>query len=171
MSGHSGAFNFLCEALGFDVFIDIYNQLGKDTKAATIKTISNDLSKQLYRFLGEHLPRSSERKIAMLLQDYIASQIDDHASLTADDVNDDIIFNFWCEKSLDPELSLKLYDTSLQAWINFRQGLQLASHYSLHTDSLDDAEYRQPGKLAVSCFHHDDSDRYRRCRARINAKQ
>ena len=153
-----GLANFICEALGFDVFIDIYNQLGKDTKPATIKTISNDLSKQLYRFLGEHLPRSSERKITMLLQDYIASQIDDHASLTADDVNDDIIFNFWCEKSLDPELSLKLYDTCLRAWINFRQGLQLASHYSLHTDNLDDAEYRL-GKLAVSCFHHDDSDR------------
>ncbi len=40
-----GLANFICEALGFDVFIDIYNQLGKDTKAAAIKTISNDLSK------------------------------------------------------------------------------------------------------------------------------
>ncbi len=93
----------------------------------------------------------------MLLQDYIASQIDDHATLTANDVNDDIIFNFWCEKSLDPELSLKLYDTCLRAWINFRQGLLLASHSSLHTDSLDDAEYRL-GKLAVSCFYDDSDD-------------
>jgi hypothetical protein len=45
----------------------------------------------------------------------------------------------------------------LRAWINFRQGLALASHSSPQADSLDDTEYRL-GKLAVSYFHHSDDD-------------
>ena len=153
-----GLANFICEALGFDVFINIYDQLGKDTKPTAIKTISNDLSKQLYRFLGDHLPRSSERKITMLLQDYLASQISNDHHLSANDVDDALIFDFWCEKSLDPEYSLKLYDTCLRAWISFRQGLDLASHSSAHPDSLDDAAFRLD-HLALRCFHNADHDR------------
>ncbi|MDG2465702.1 MAG: hypothetical protein P8N97_00625 [Alphaproteobacteria bacterium] len=152
-----GLANFICEALGFDIFINIYDQLGQDTKPTAIKTISNDLSKQLYRFLGDHLPRSSERKITMLLQDYLASQISNDHHLSAVDVDDALIFDFWCAKSLDPEYSLKLYDTCLRAWISFRQGLELASHSSAHPDSLDDAAFRLD-HLALRCFHNADYD-------------
>ena len=152
-----GLANFICDALGFDILVKIYERLGKDTSSDAIKTTSNDLSKHIYRFLGEHLPRSSERKISILLQDYLLAELDDNSTITASDVDDQIILNFWLEKSLDPELSLKLYDTCLKAWISFRQGLDLASQSAANADSLGEAEYRLD-KLVMSYFDDPEID-------------
>lgn len=152
-----GLATFICDALGFDIFINLYERLGKDRKMPSVRAISNDLSKQMYRFLGNHLPRSSERKISMLLQDYMLDQLSKDSKITSDDVDDHIILNFWKEKSIDPELSLKLYDTCLRAWMTFRQGLDLADRASSNPDSLDSNDYRLDD-LALSCFNQSDED-------------
>lgn len=152
-----GLADFICEALGIDIFIKIYERLGQDTSSNAIKTTSNDLSKQIYRFLGEHLPRSSERKISNLLQDYLMAELDDNSTISASDVDNQVILNFWLEKSLDPELSLKLYDTCLRAWITFRQGLDLASKSRVNADSLSDANYHL-NTLMMSYFDQSEED-------------
>jgi hypothetical protein len=62
---------------------------------------------------------AQSEKSPWLLQDYLASQISNDHHLSADDVDDALIFDFWCEKSLDPEYSLKLYDTCLRGMDQF----------------------------------------------------
>lgn len=150
--------SFLAEALGFDVFLDVYDKLGKDLGASAIKAISNDLSKRLYRFLAEHLPRSSERQITLLLQEYLEQSLSPEARLSESDITDEMIFDFWCEKSLDKEVSLKLYDTCLRAWVTFRRGVVMASQARFSTaDSLTDDEHRLD-RLTIDHLYGEDDD-------------
>lgn len=150
--------SFLAEALGFDVFLDAYDKLGQNIEASSIKTISNDLSKRLYRFLAEHLPRSSERQITLLLQDYLEQSLSSDAKLSENDITDQIILDFWCEKSLDKEVSLKLYDTCLRAWVTFRRGVVMASQSRFSSaDSLTDDEHRLDD-LTIDHFYGETDD-------------
>ncbi|NBR37858.1 MAG: hypothetical protein EBT93_00340 [Alphaproteobacteria bacterium] len=150
--------SFLAEALGFDVFLDAYHKLGQDIEASSIKTIANDLSKRLYRFLAEHLPRSSERQITLLLQQYLEQSLSPDAKLSESNITDEIIFDFWCEKSLDKEVSLKLYDTCLRAWVTFRSGVVIASQSRFSSaDSLTDDEHRLD-HLTIDHFYGENDD-------------
>lgn len=150
--------SFLAEALGFDVFLDTYDKLGQNIGASAIKTIANDLSKRLYRFLAEHLPRSSERQMTLLLQDYLEQSLSPDAKLSESDITDEIIFDFWCEKSLDKDVSLKLYDTCLRAWVTFRRGIMMASRSKFSSaDSLTDGEHRL-NDLTIDHFYDDHDD-------------
>ncbi len=118
---------FLIEALGFEVVYQAYLKLAVSAENSTIKRTAKTFSASLYRFLGEHLPSASNRQMAQLLSNYLKSSRQTVTLIQPDDVTDEIIFDFWCEYADDEKVSFRLFSTVAQAWITYRNAIELAA--------------------------------------------
>ena len=118
---------FLIEALGFEVVYQAYQKFAVSADNAAIKSTSKLFSASLYRFLGEHLPSASGRQMAQLLSHYLTSSHQTLTQIHPEDVTDEIIFDFWCEYADDETVSFRLFATVAQAWITYRNAIELAA--------------------------------------------
>ena len=151
---------FLVEALGFECIHNAFNELADDHGGARRKAVAKDLSARLYSFLGEHLPQVAERNMARLLADYLEAEID-ATRFVAEDIDDQLILDFWIEKSGDDTLSFKLFGTAARAWLSFRESLIHARsdafdvHLSL-TTTFEDEDLDRLSYLAISSAPDED---------------
>ena len=124
------------------------------------KAVAKDLSAQLYSFLGEHLPQVAERNMARLLADYLEAEIG-APRFVAEDIDDQLILDFWVEKSGDDTLSFRLFGTAARAWLSFRENLIHARsdafdvHLSL-TTTYEDEDLDRLSHLAISSAPDED---------------
>lgn len=151
---------FLVEALGFECIHNAFNELADDHGGARRKAVAKDLSARLYSFLGEHLPQVAERNMARLLADYLEAEID-ATRFVAEDIDDQLILDFWIEKSGDDTLSFRLFGTAARAWLSFRENLIHARsdafdvHLSL-TTTFEDEDLDRLSYLAISSAPDED---------------
>ena len=151
---------FLVEALGFECLHNAFNELADDHGGARRKAVAKDLSARLYSFLGEHLPQVAERNMARLLADYLEAEIG-APRFVAEDIDDQLILDFWVEKSGDDTLSFRLFGTAARAWLSFRENLIHARsdafdvHLSL-TTTFEDEDLDRLSHLAISSAPDED---------------
>jgi hypothetical protein len=151
---------FLVEALGFECLHNAFNELADDHGSARRKAVAKDLSARLYSFLGEHLPQVAERNMARLLADYLEAEIG-APRFVAEDIDDQLILDFWVEKSGDDTLSFRLFGTAARAWLSFRENLIHARsdafdvHLSL-TTTFEDEDLDRLSHLAISSAPDED---------------
>jgi len=151
---------FLVEALGFECLHNAFNELTDDHGSARRKAVAKDLSARLYSFLGEHLPQVAERNMARLLADYLEAEIG-APRFVAEDIDDQLILDFWVEKSGDDTLSFRLFGTAARAWLSFRENLIHARsdafdvHLSL-TTTFEDEDLDRLSHLAISSAPDED---------------
>ncbi|MGB2322282.1 MAG: hypothetical protein ACPH9S_08805 [Candidatus Puniceispirillaceae bacterium] len=151
---------FLVEALGFECIHNAFNELADDHGGARRKAVAKDLSARLYSFLGEHLPQVAERNMARLLADYLEAEIG-APRFVAEDIDDQLILDFWIEKSGDDTLSFRLFGTAARAWLSFRENLIHARsdafdvHLSL-TTTFEDEDLDRLSHLAISSAPDED---------------
>ncbi|MGB2027409.1 MAG: hypothetical protein ACPH14_04290 [Candidatus Puniceispirillaceae bacterium] len=151
---------FLVEALGFECLHNAFNELADDHGSARRKAVAKDLSARLYSFLGEHLPQVAERNMARLLADYLEAEIG-APRFVAEDIDDQLILDFWIEKSGDDTLSFRLFGTAARAWLSFRENLIHARsdafdvHLSL-TTTFEDEDLDRLSYLAISSAPDED---------------
>ena len=151
---------FLVEALGFECLHNAFNELAYDHGSARRKAVAKDLSARLYSFLGEHLPQVAERNMARLLADYLEAEIG-APRFVAEDIDDQLILDFWVEKSGDDTLSFRLFGTAARAWLSFRENLIHARsdafdvHLSL-TTTFEDEDLDRLSHLAISSAPDED---------------
>ncbi|MGB2188453.1 MAG: hypothetical protein ACPH89_07090 [Candidatus Puniceispirillaceae bacterium] len=151
---------FLVEALGFECLHNAFNELADDHGSARRKAVAKDLSARLYSFLGEHLPQVAERNMARLLADYLEAEIG-APRFVAEDIDDQLILDFWIEKSGDDTLSFRLFGTAARAWLSFRENLIHARsdafdvHLSL-TTTFEDEDLDRLSHLAISSAPDED---------------
>lgn len=122
----SAMLEFLVTTLGYLAVDDLVQGLreGGFSKAAT-SAQSKQLAKNVYAYLGEHLPTAQEqRKLHRLLQFMTRHRpggFDQHA------IDDDGILHFWQEESLATSsdgLDFRTYSTVYQLFVDFRQVLE-----------------------------------------------
>ena len=145
---------FLVEALGYECLHNAFNELADDHGSTRRKAVAKDLSARLYSFLGEHLPQVAERNMARLLADHLEAEIG-APRFVAEDIDDQLILDFWVEKSGDDTLSFRLFGTAARAWLSFRENLIHARsdafdvHLSL-TTTFEDEDLDRLSHLAIS---------------------
>lgn len=153
---------FLVEALGFSRITEAFATLTDDTGSAARKAVANDLSNRLYHFLGEHLPQAAERNLARILAEHLEAEIGAPA-FAAEDIDDQLILDFWIDKSLDETLSFRLFGTAAKAWLTFRDclirsrgdGFDIPLSLSV---AYEDEDFDRLSQLSIGEGAHDDSD-------------
>ena len=151
---------FLVEALGFECLHNRFNELADDHGSARRKTVAKDLSARLYTFLGEHLPQVAERNMARLLADHLEAEIG-APRFVAEDIDDQLILDFWIEKSGDDTLSFRLFGTAARAWLSFRENLIHARSDAFDvplslTTTYEDEDLDRLSHLAISSAPDED---------------
>ena len=153
---------FLVEALGFTRISEAFATLADDTGSSARKAVAKDLSNRLYQFLGEHLPQAAERNLARILAEHLESEIGTPV-FAAEDIDDQLILDFWLDKSLDETMSFRLFGTAAKAWLTFRdclirsRGDGFDIHLSL-TVANEDEDYDRLSQLTVGAGANDDND-------------
>ena len=149
---------FVTEALGWDVIAKIYDQLELNADQANIDNITKDLSSALYQFLGEHLPSANERRLFKTLSGYITAKQGQTSRLSPEDVTDRVIWEFWCDQCTDKAVSFRLYATVAEAWVTFRNAIQLAASdaFSRHISLNHLAENGEFDALQAAAFYASD---------------
>ena len=149
---------FVTEALGWDVISKSYDQLALNADQANIDNITKDLSSALYRFLGEHLPSANERRLFQTLSGYITTKQGQSSRLSPEDVTDRVIWEFWCDQCTDKAVSFRLYATVAEAWVTFRNAIQLAASdaFSRHISLNHLAENGEFDALQAAAFYASD---------------
>jgi len=148
---------FLIESLGFEAIHQAYEKLTQNLDSAKISAVTKKLSAALYQFLGEHLPSASNRQMVQLLSNYILNTQKGITSINPEDITDELIYEFWCAHANDDSVSFRLFATAAQAWVTYRNALNLASTdaFSLHV-SID--QMQEDGQ--IDRVHHYQSQSY-----------
>jgi len=152
---------FLVEALGFTHINEAFATLTNDTGTSARKAVAKDLSNRLYHFLGEHLPQAAERNLARILAEHLEAEIGAPA-FAAEDIDDQLILDFWLDKSLDDTMSFRLFGTAAKAWLTFRdclirsRGDGFDIHLSLSV-AHEDEDFDRLSQLAVGTGDDNDS--------------
>lgn len=153
---------FLIESLGFEAIYQAYEKLTQNLDSATISAVTKKLSAALYQFLGEHLPSASNRQMVQLLSNYILNTQKGITSINPEDITDELIYDFWCTYAHDDSVSFRLFATAAQAWVTYRNALNLASTdaFSLHVsiDQLQEDDQIDRVHHHQSQSHFDDED-------------
>ncbi len=151
---------FLIESLGFETVYQAYEAFTQNADSPSISTTTKTLSAALYRFLGEHLPSASNRQMVQLLSNYITKSDEGSGPIYPEDVSDDLIYEFWCEHAHDDSVSFRLFATAAQAWMTYRNALNLASTdaFSRHFSIDELQEDGQFDRLHQQASHHDLDD-------------
>jgi len=151
---------FLIESLGFETVYQTYEAFIQNADSISISAVTKTLSAALYRFLGEHLPSASDRQMVQLLSNYITKNDKGSGSIFPEDVTDDLIYDFWCEHAHDDNVSFRLFATAAQAWMTYRNALNLASTdaFSRHFSIDQMQEDGQFDRLQQQQSHHQPND-------------
>ncbi|SCA56814.1 conserved hypothetical protein [Candidatus Terasakiella magnetica] len=117
----SALLEFLLTALGYsDIDQVLQNLLSEELTRKSVSEAANTLSRQLYKYLGEHLPTAqSQRKFRKILA---------YCNDDVDSVDDPMILDFWQAASLEKEkgVDFKTYDSVLLTFVRAIQAVESA---------------------------------------------
>ena len=104
--------------------------MGAQPKQVDIKSISNEISRNVYAYLKDRLPTSSVQDRAELFTNYLKtlSQENETAGNLSELIEDDMIFDFWDLNKHNEKLRLKLYSSCVFLWAIFKDALSSSPH-------------------------------------------
>ena len=122
-------FDFLIEIIDPVEMREHYEFLGSNPNQSDIKSISNEISRNLYAYLKDRLPTSSVQDRTDLFTNYMKTLSQEHQTTRhlSELIVDDMIFDFWDLNKHDEKLRLKLYSSCVFSWAMFREALS-SSH-------------------------------------------
>ena len=140
-------FDFLIEIIDPVQMQKHYEFLGNKPKQNDIKSISNEISRDMYAYLKDRLPTSSAQDRADLFTNYVKtlSQENQTTRHLSELIADDMIFDFWDLNKHDEKLRLKLYSSCVFSWAMFRDAL--SSSHQLAFEPIEDLNGTDDPKL------------------------
>jgi hypothetical protein len=135
---HSALLDLVMEIIGYDALENVYGKLGASQSRHEITTISNNLARDIYSFLKEHLPTASSEKKVRMMRDFLEKRTGRMTQISLDEIDDRLIADFWIEYSLDSQSKFRLFTNCAQSWVTYRQAIRLAARNRFqHANSLD----------------------------------
>jgi hypothetical protein len=135
---HSALLDLILEIIGYDQLEAFYNRLATTKNRQDVTTISNDISREIYHFLKNHMATASTEKKARSLRDFLAARYGADHPISVSDIDDELIVDFWIQFSLDADSKLRLYSHCVQNWVRFRHAIRVgASNQFQQEASLD----------------------------------
>ena len=140
-------FDFLLEIIDPVQMREHYEFLGSNPNQSDIKSISNEISRNLYAYLKDRLPTSSVQDRTDLFTNYMKTLSQEHQTKgpLSDLIVDDMIFDFWDLNKHNEKVRLKLYSSCVFSWAMFREAL--SSSHQLAFEPIEDLNDMDDPKL------------------------
>ena len=151
---HSALLDLIEEVLGYDQLEAFYNRLATAKSQLDITAISNDISREMYHFLKDHMVTASTEKKARLLRDFLAARYGADQNIGVSDIDDELIVDFWIQFSLDANSKFRLYSNCVQNWVLFRHAIRAAISSRFQHESSLEALNKQ-GQAALDRIDND----------------
>jgi len=136
---HSALLDLILEIIGYDQLEAFYNRLATTKNRQDVTTISNDISREIYHFLKNHMATASTEKKARLLRDFLAARYGADQPISVSDIDDELIVDFWIQFSLDADSKLRLYSHCVQNWVRFRHAIRVGARNQFQQEASLDA--------------------------------
>ncbi|NKB21523.1 MAG: hypothetical protein GKS01_13605 [Alphaproteobacteria bacterium] len=150
----SALLEFLVSTLGYDVVLETIPEITVSTTTkAQISKAANTLSRRLYAYLNTHLPAATAQRKYRAVTEFMASC--GNGAARADDINDDMVLNFWIEASTDEDGDFKTFRKVVRLFVNVRDALSAAQqqgslHHSLSIGSDRENGEIDPGSIDIA---------------------
>jgi len=148
---HSALLDLILEVIGYDQLEAFYNRLATAKNRNDVTAISNDISRKMYHFLKDHMATASAEKKARSLRDFVAARYGQDHRISVSDIDDELIFDFWIQVSLDTDSKFRLYTNCVQNWVTFRHAIRAATSNQFQQEASLDALNEQ-GQAALDRF-------------------
>jgi len=145
---HSALLDLILEVIGYDQLEAFYNRLATAKNRHDVTAISNDISREMYHFLKDHMATASAEKKAKSLRDFVAARYGQDHRISVSDIDDELIFDFWIQVSLDTDSKFRLYTNCVQNWVTFRHAIRAATSNQFQQEASLDALNEQ-GQAAL----------------------
>ena len=136
---HSALLDLILEIIGYDQLEAFYNSLATAKNRQDVTTISNDISREIYHFLKNHVATASAEKKARSLRDFLAARFGADHSISVSDIDDELIADFWIQFSLDADSKFRLYSHCVQNWLRFRHAIRVGTSNQFQQEASLDA--------------------------------
>lgn len=136
---HSALLDLILEIIGYDQLEAFYNRLATAKNRHDVTTISNDISREIYHFLKNHMATASAEKKARLLRNFLAARYGADHPISVSDIDDELIVDFWIQFSLDANSKFRLYTLCVQNWVTFRHAIRAATSNKFQQEASLDA--------------------------------
>ena len=145
---HSALLDLMLEIVGYDKLEKFYNCLAMAKNQQDVREISNDISREMYHFLKDHMATASAEKKAKSLRDFVAARYGQDHHIGVSDIDDELIVDFWIQFSLDTDSKFRLYTNCVQNWVIFRHAIRAATSNQFQQEASLDALNEQ-GQAAL----------------------
>lgn len=150
---HSALLDLILEVIGYDQLEAFYNRLATAKSRQDITTVSNDISREMYHFLKNHMVTASAEKKARSLRDFLAARYGADQTISVSDIDDELIADFWIQFSLEADSKFRLYSNCVQNWVIFRHAIRAATSSRFQHESSLEALNEQ-GQAALDLIDH-----------------
>ena len=145
---HSALLDLILEIIGYDQLEAFYNRLAKAKNRQDVTAISNEISREIYHFLKNHMATASAEKKARSLRDFLAARYGADHPISVNDIDNELIVDFWIQFSLDADSKFRLYTNCVQNWVRFRHAIRAATRNQFQQETSLDALSEQ-GQAAL----------------------
>ena len=145
---HSALLDLILEIIGYDQLEAFYNHLATAKNRQDVTATSNEISREIYHFLKNHMANASTAKKAKSLRDFLAARYGADHPISVSDIDDELIVDFWIQFSLDADSKFRLFTNCVQNWVTFRHAIRAATRNQFQQESSLDALSEQ-GQAAL----------------------
>lgn len=145
---HSALLDLILEIIGYDQLEAFYNRLAKAKNRQDVTAISNEISREIYHFLRNHMATASSEKKARSLRDFLVERYGADHPISVNDIDNELIVDFWIQFSLDADSKFRLYTNCVQNWVRFRHAIRAATRNQFQQETSLDALSEQ-GQAAL----------------------
>ena len=145
---HSALLDLIMEVVGYDQLEVFYNRLATAKSRQDVTAISNEISREMYHFLKNHMATASAEKKARSLRDFLAARYGADQTIGVSDIDDELIVDFWIQFSLEADSKFRLYSNCVQNWVIFRHAIRAATSNQFQQEASLDALNEQ-GQAAL----------------------
>ena len=145
---HSALLDLILEIIGYDQLEAFYSRLATAKNRQDVTATSNEISREIYHFLKNHMANASTAKKAKSLRDFLAARYGADHPISVSDIDDELIVDFWIQFSLDADSKFRLYTNCVQNWVTFRHAIRAATRNQFQQETSLDALSEQ-GQAAL----------------------
>ena len=145
---HSALLDLILEIIGYDQLEAFYNHLATAKNRQDVTATSNEISREIYHFLKNHMANASTAKKAKSLRDFLAARYGADYPISVSDIDDELIVDFWIQFSIDADSKFRLYTNCVQNWMTFRHAIRAATRNQFQQETSLDALSEQ-GQAAL----------------------
>ena len=150
---HSALLDLIMEVVGYDQLEVFYNRLATAKSRQDVTAISNEISREMYHFLKNHMATASAEKKARSLRNFLAARYGADQTIGVSDIDDELIVDFWIQFSLDADSKFKLFSNCVQNWVIFRHAIRAATSSRFQHESSLEA-LNEHGRAALDRIDH-----------------